>query len=189
MAQSFTRRQSVLRLLGSLVFVAAAGFWIRAGEVLPLAWVCLVFFGAAALGWGYLAVTGRPNIARFQPEEGRIVLESGGFAVLTTRGRRFPVSWASVRRVSAYKRDRVTTDEIWVAFESDEFAGVQEVSEEWPGFQELFGPMETELGIRPAWYVEIMVPAFEPMHRVLFDRADTAAPDTRPVGPDRERAG
>lgn len=161
----------MLRLLGSLGFVAVAVLWIRAGEFLPLAWVTLVFFGATALVWGRLALTGRPHVARFQPEELRIVLEPGGFSVLTMRGRRFPVRWSRVGRVSAYKRDRYVVDEICVDFEQNDLDVVLEVSEEWPGFRELLGAMEAELGIPSSWYVDIMLPPFEPMHRVLFERA------------------
>jgi hypothetical protein len=32
--------------------------------------------------------------------------------------------------------------------------------------------MEQRLGISPSWYREIMVPAFEPMYRVLYDRSE-----------------
>lgn len=52
-------------------------------------------------------------------------------------------------------------------FEGDES---MQVSEEWPGFQDLLRMMETEFGISPGWYVEIMVPAFEQMQRILFER-------------------
>jgi hypothetical protein len=73
--------------------------------------------------------------------------------------------------VIAYKRDLFTTDEICLVFESDDFTGGREVSEEWPGFKELFGEMERELGVSPGWYMEIMTPVFEPTPRLLFDRA------------------
>lgn len=180
MAQSFTRRQPLLQLLASLAFVAIGISMIREGELVPVAWFFTVFFALAALACAYMAVTGKPYIVR--PEETRIVPEPGGFAVLTTRGRRLPVRWAGVRRVHAYKRDLFTVDEICVAFESDDLAGVLEVSEEWPGFADLFGPMESELGVSPGWYMEIMSPPFETMHRVLFERAEAAAPETRPAG-------
>jgi hypothetical protein len=46
------------------------------------------------------------------------------------------------------------------------------VSEEWPGFKDLFGVMEKELGISPGWYMEIMTPPFEPTPRLLFERRE-----------------
>jgi hypothetical protein len=143
-----------------------------------MAWGSLVFFGVGAVLFAYLAITGRSSLVLVQPTESRVELEPGGFAVLTARGRRFPVRWASVRRVIAYKRDLWTTDEICVLFESDDDSGRQEVSEEWPGFKDLFGVMEKELGISPGWYMEIMMPPFEPTPRLLFDRA---AHPQRPV--------
>jgi hypothetical protein len=169
MALSSARRQNVLGLAVSLVFVAVAGFVIPAGDQSWMKWASLAFFGICALLFAYLAITGRASLV--QPEESGIVLEPGGFAVLTTRGRRFAVRWAGVRSVIAYKRDLFATDEICLVFESDDFTGVREVSEEWAGFQELFGVMEKELGISPGWYMEIMTPVFEPTPRLLFDRA------------------
>jgi hypothetical protein len=52
---------------------------------------------------------------------------------------------------------------------------VVEVSEEWPGFSELFAGLEAALGVSPAWYLEIMTPAFEPTPRLLYDRPASGA--------------
>jgi hypothetical protein len=101
----------------------------------------------------------------------RIVLEADGFAVVAPDGQRHVLRWASVTRVGAYKRDHLTTDEICLVFEVTESPdSVLEVSEEWPGFKDLFGALERELGISPDWYREIILPAFEPTPRVLLDR-------------------
>jgi hypothetical protein len=108
---------------------------------------------------------------RSQPP--RIELEPDGFATVGAAGDRHPIRWTSVAKVAAFKRDHFTTDEIVVLFEVDEHPGmVQQVSEEWTGFPDLFAPMEQRLGISPSWYREIMVPAFEPMYRVLYDRSE-----------------
>jgi hypothetical protein len=156
----------------SLAFVAIGIVLIRGGDRSPMTWAAVVFFGLGALLFAYLAITGRASLVVVQPKESRVELEPGGFAVHTARGRRFPVRWASVRRVIAYKRDLWSTDEICVLFESDDDSGRQEVSEEWPGFKDLFGVMEKELGISPGWYMEIMMPPFESTPRLLFDRAE-----------------
>jgi hypothetical protein len=186
MSQAIAHRQLVRRLLGSLAFVAVGALLIRTGALQIAGWIWVVFFGAAGVHWAWRIATGRPLIARLEREEARVVMEPGGFVVVTSRDRRFPVQWGRVRRVHAYKRDNLTTDEICVVFESDDTGSGALVSEERPGFQELFGAMERELGVSPAWYAEIQVPAFAPMHRVLFERAD---PATRLAGAqDRERA-
>jgi hypothetical protein len=109
----------------------------------------------------------------------RIELLSDGFTTVAPNGDRFPVQWADVVRIAAYKRDLITTDEIILAFELVDRPGlVQEVSEEWDGCAELFGPMERHLGISSAWYREIMLPAFHTSFWVLFERAGAPALDS-----------
>jgi hypothetical protein len=101
----------------------------------------------------------------------RIELTTDGFAVVDSGGARYPVRWASITKIAAYKRDLLTTDEIMLAIEVTEAPGmVQEVSEEWRCFPDLFAPMEQQLGVSPAWYREIMTPAFETSFRVLYER-------------------
>ena len=68
-------------------------------------------------------------------------------------------------------------DEIMLRFETVEQPGtVVEVSEQWPGFGDLFEPLERELGITPGWYQEVMHPAFATNSRVLFTRERTGVP-------------
>jgi len=82
------------------------------------------------------------------------------------------VAWSDVSRISAFKRDRFTTDEIILRVESSSPAGQPlALSEEWPGFASLFGPLERALGVSPAWYIDIMTPAFEATPRLLYDRS------------------
>jgi hypothetical protein len=108
----------------------------------------------------------------------RVVLEPGGLAILATDGRRVAVPWAVVDRIVAYKRDNVTTDEVHLAFElRDPPGAVREVSEEWPGFEELFGALEREFGISAGWYMEVMHPAFAPNLRILYERARSSMAD------------
>lgn len=92
--------------------------------------------------------------------------------------------WARVKRVASYKRDNLTTDEVMLVFEMAEHPStVQEVSEEWPGFQDLLGSLERELGISPTWYLDVIQPPFAANHRILFDRV-AGGPTHEP-----ERAG
>lgn len=58
-----------------------------------------------------------------------IVLESDGF---TTRDRL--VHWSEINRISAFKRDLITIDDIW--FQLDTTGGRVMVCEEQPGFKE-----------------------------------------------------
>jgi len=100
-----------------------------------------------------------------------VVVTAAGFELRGADGVTIAVEWAAVTRVVAYKRDAYTTDCIVLAVERDATPGLVEISEEWPGFADLFGAMETALGVSPSWYLEIMTPAFAPTPRVLYVRA------------------
>ena len=110
--------------------------------------------------------------AHRQPNLPRLVLEPGGLAIVGPKGDRVEVRRSDVAGIVAYKRDNFTTDEIRLVFQVVEPGdSVHEVSEEWPGFEELFATLEGEFGINPTWYVEIMQPPFAPTPRVLYERA------------------
>jgi len=113
----------------------------------------------------------RLHTRRIQP---RIALTADGFEIVGSEGECYPVSWAQMTKVATYKRDLLTSDEIMLAFELADRPGVvQEISEEWDGFSDLFGPMEKHLGISPLWYLDVMNPAFAPNFRVLYERPAT----------------
>ncbi|MEP6689721.1 MAG: hypothetical protein ABJD07_01125 [Gemmatimonadaceae bacterium] len=100
-----------------------------------------------------------------------IAADADGFVVRDDDGTVIDVRWTRVRRAAAYKRDLYTTDAIMLLLELDAPGpAMLELSEEWPGFADLFGGMERALGVSPSWYVEIMVPVFEATPRVLYER-------------------
>ena len=71
------------------------------------------------------------------------------------------------------KRDRVTTDEVILAFRQREDPElVLEVSEEWPGFSDLFDPLKRELDVSAEWYLETTARPFATDFRVVFNRDD-----------------
>ncbi len=90
---------------------------------------------------------------------------------MTVGGHSRAVPWASVTRIAAFKRDLSTHDQIVLVINAA-ISGdpVLTLPEDCPGFADLFGPMETALGINPSWYLEIMTPAFEPTPRVIYLR-------------------
>ena len=99
-----------------------------------------------------------------------------GFVLRSDEGTVVHVEWASVRRVAAYKRDLYATDAIMLALELDPPGpAMLELSEEWVGFANLFGGMERALGVSTNWYLEIMVPAFEPTPRIIYERPNQGA--------------
>ena len=62
-----------------------------------------------------------------------IVMTDDGFYF---EGSSAQVRWSAIRRISTYKIDLLTTDEIRLAFEHDDSELIFEVSEEQPGFGE-----------------------------------------------------
>jgi len=78
------------------------------------------------------------------------------------------VRWSDVARIETYKVDLLTTDCICLLFEFRSGAKAIQVSEEWPGFAELFGPLSKAFpAIQENWYLEVMTPAFESKRTVL----------------------
>lgn len=116
------------------------------------------------LGWLGRIFRRRP------PSKPSIEADDTGFALLID-GQRHVYPWSTVTRIAAHKIDLMTTDEIVMVVESQkQQLETVELSEEWPGFRDLFGPMERELGVNPSWYLEIMTPAFEARPTVLYLR-------------------
>jgi hypothetical protein len=106
-----------------------------------------------------------------RPNPPRILVDSEGFVVQAPNGRALPVRWSDVVAVFAYKRDLLSTDEVVLAFRRRQDPElVLEVSEEWPGFRDLFRPLENNLGITDAWYFETTAKPFETDFRTLLDR-------------------
>jgi hypothetical protein len=87
------------------------------------------------------------------------------------------VRWSDVARIQAYKLDLITTDCICLLFEFGLGRAPIQVSEEWPGFADLFGPLSNAFpSIPESWYVEVMSPTFEAKRRVLYDAARSQRP-------------
>lgn len=105
--------------------------------------------------------------------EPHIELIPDGFEIVEAEGERHTVRWARVTRVATYKRDHFTTDEIIITFEVVDLPGTRfQASEEWAGFPDLRAAMERRLGISPAWFGDVMKPAFAENFRVLYERHD-----------------
>jgi hypothetical protein len=80
------------------------------------------------------------------------------------------VRWSDVARVVTYKVDLLTTDCICLLFEFNNGSAPLQVSEEWSGFADLFGPLSAAFpSISPDWYVQVMQPAFETNRCTLYD--------------------
>jgi hypothetical protein len=94
-----------------------------------------------------------------------------GFS-LTREGHRTVFPWECVTRIAACKEDLHTHDRIVLLVEVRKASTeLLSIPADYPGFAELFGPMERALGLNPSWYLEIMTPAFDPTPTVLYLRS------------------
>jgi hypothetical protein len=99
----------------------------------------------------------------------------GGFELLSPNDQRAMelVRWSDVARIETFKLDLLTTDCICLLFEFSGARASLQVSEEWSGFADLFGPLSNAFpSIPPDWYVEVMKPAFETNRRTLYDASE-----------------
>lgn len=84
------------------------------------------------------------------------------------------VYWASVRRITAFKRDLFAYDCICLMLALPE--AVIELREDMEGFTDVCAAMERQFGLSPGWFLEIMTPAFEATPRDLYRHPALAEP-------------
>src|SRR4051812_29857850 len=95
------------------------------------------------------------------PASPPLVLTAEGFQLHHSAGT-ITVAWKDIDQILAYKRDRITTDEIMLQVSVHGVAQPIPVSEEWRGFPDFLETMGKELGIGTRWYIDIITPAFAP---------------------------
>lgn len=123
----------------------------------------------------------RSRVSRPAPADPQIRVLGEGFDVVNLANGSVVASvrWPDVTRIQAYKLDLVTTDCICLLFEFGPSRAPVQLPEEWPGFQDLFGPLARRFPAIPeSWYVDIMTPAFESKHTVLFEIPRLAQPSS-----------
>ncbi len=83
----------------------------------------------------------------------------------------YSIGWADFDRIVVYKRDRMTVDDICMAFEDDGLP-VLEVSEDMKGWPTLVGALSEHLdGVMDAeaWYAKVIHVPFAPSTPVIYD--------------------
>ena len=91
-----------------------------------------------------------------------ILLNDNGFAV---RGLNVP--WSSVQAIATFKRDRLTFDDICLAFQIGPDLWV-EVSQDDAGFAHLAAEVERRYPVPRDWLGAVMRPAFATNYRILW---------------------
>jgi hypothetical protein len=79
------------------------------------------------------------------------------------------VRWDAIDEIHTFKLDLGTFDEIRLALHDSR--GWHELSEEDGGFMDIAAELQRRFpSIPEAWYLEVMFPAFETNHRVLWKK-------------------
>lgn len=91
-----------------------------------------------------------------------------------------PILWSSIRCIRAYKKDLITTDEVFLSFENDGIPEYVEMSEEDPGFEEFRLFLETRFEFPALWWEAVLQPPFVRNGMVLYIRAQQVAPGDAP---------
>lgn len=101
---------------------------------------------------------------------GPILIKEAGFFPPGFPGVR--VLWSSIRRIRAFKKDLLTSDEVFLSFENDAAPEYVEVSEEDPGFGEFRHHLENRFSFPVGWWEAVLKPAFLRNEMVLYVRMD-----------------
>jgi hypothetical protein len=81
----------------------------------------------------------------------------------------FVIPWGEIDEILTFKIDLGTIDDIRLAIHYS--AGWYELSEEDEGFKEVCEQIERRFpSIPETWFLDVMLPAFAPNHRVLWKR-------------------
>lgn len=89
------------------------------------------------------------------------------------RGNGWAVKWSEVHRLEAYKGDRLTTDDVCLAFYTASESHV--VNEEAPGWRQLVEAISTRFGVRQDWCSIVVQTPFATNRMILWDRAVMSA--------------
>ena len=99
-----------------------------------------------------------------------VVVEPAGFAFAGAGVEYVSVLWSTVREVTAYKLDLITTDEVRLRLELDISPFSVEVAEEMEGFESFKSAAERYFQFPEGWWSQVIQPAFVTNAHVLFRR-------------------
>jgi len=94
-----------------------------------------------------------------------ITTSPGGFCVDDRS-----VGWSLISSIKAFKLDLITYDQICLAVAVDGDDCYVQLSEEWPGFQELAEELESRFAFPEGWWDSVAKPAFKTNETILYQR-------------------
>ena len=150
-------------------------------------WLIILFFGLGTIV--LLSIYINPNLKFFKREsnlnkrlsedEFMFLHNSTGIFEYTNDGFELPIEkehvlikWIEIQKITAYKKDLFTTDEIWLIVEVDNDKSF-EINETTPGWYQFIKKIEMKFqSISNTWFKDISVPAFERNETVLYERTN-----------------
>lgn len=91
-----------------------------------------------------------------------------GFSIQTNK-EQHSLNWSEIEKITAYKVDRFTVDEVQLSIETkDAVVLVSEEMENWMSFVEAMSIQLPEL--ESDWLVKVTLPAFERNERVIMNK-------------------
>lgn len=105
---------------------------------------------------------------------GAIIVDGKGFYLPGIESRHVP--WPSVRCIRAFKKDLMTSDEVFLSFQNDTAPEYVEVSEEDSGFAEFRVLIEKRFSFPDGWWESVLKPAFVRNEIVLYVRTNSIQP-------------
>lgn len=101
-----------------------------------------------------------------------IIVDDEGFYLPGIGSRHVP--WASIRCIRGFKKDLITSDEVFLSFENDTAPEYVEVSEEDRGFAEFCTCIEKRFSFPAGWWEAVLNPAFARNETILYVRNNGA---------------
>jgi hypothetical protein len=80
------------------------------------------------------------------------------------------VRWDEITKISTYKVDLFTYDQVCVGVHTFRSANCIELQEEWEGFLALTEELERRFNIDKDWWSKVALPAFDENYAVLYAR-------------------
>lgn len=119
-------------------------------------------------------IPGLRRLGRWLRREQRLSADGEGFTLHTAGGPDVRIRWRDVERITAYKRDQLSTDLICLDFACVEGDGLYMVHEDLPGYEEMVRTLEATLPLLAGWWAEVAHPPFAPNATVIYQRTPDA---------------
>jgi hypothetical protein len=102
-----------------------------------------------------------------------IMLAADGFVIHSKED--VHVCWGDITKISAYKLDLGTFDEICLGIYTSGSTDGFELQESWAGYKTLVAELERRFNFAEEWWSKIAFPAFVPNYTILYEQQSSTA--------------